>query len=136
MPDVKNPSPTLNLVLWIVQGLLAVMYIGTAFWKVLTPIPTLAGMIPWAGQVAPAFLYFTGLADLAGGLGLILPDATRILPRLTVAAAVGTVALQVSAIVFHFSRGEYGNTPFNFFLVGAGLFVAWGRLVKAPITPR
>jgi hypothetical protein len=53
-----------------------------------------------------------------------------------VLAALGCVALQASAIVFHFSRGEGANTPFNAFLVVLSLFVAWGRGRKAPIAPR
>jgi hypothetical protein len=55
---------------------------------------------------------------------------------LTPLAAVGCAALQASAIVFHVSRGEAANTPFNFLLVALSLFVAWGRRAKAPIAPR
>jgi len=54
---------------------------------------------------------------------------------LTVAAALGSAALQGSAIAFHVSRGEAANTPFNFLLVALSLFVAWGRR-KAPVEPR
>lgn len=124
--------------LWGVQGLLFVVFVGTAVWKVVTPLPQLAAMIPWAGQVPPALLYFTALADLAGGLGLLLPSLTRIKPGLVIAAALGCVALQACAIVFHFSRGEAANTPFNFLLVGLSLFVAWGRrrVVIFPRNPR
>ena len=117
----------MKIALWIVQGLLALTFVGTALWKLFTPIPTLAGMIPWAGQVSPAFLYFTAVADLAGGLGLVLPTATRIKPQLAVLAALGSAALMAGAIVFHFSRGEAANTPFNFVMLGLCLFVAWGR---------
>jgi hypothetical protein len=46
------------------------------------------------------------------------------------------VALQGSAIVFHLSRGEAADTPFNFVLIALSLVVAWGRHRKAPITPR
>jgi hypothetical protein len=53
-----------------------------------------------------------------------------------VLGALGCVALQASAMVFHFSRGEATKTPFNFLLVVLSLFVAWGRHTKAPITRR
>ena len=92
-------------------------------------------MIPWAGQVSPAFFYFTAAADLAGGLGIFLPSLTRIKPGLVILAALGCAALQSSAIVFHLSRGEAANTPFNILLVALSVFVAWGRR-KAPISPR
>jgi hypothetical protein len=88
------------------------------------------------GEVSPTFLYVTALADLLGGLGVLLPSVTRIKPGLTVLAALGCVALQASAIAFHVSRGEVANTPFNFLLVGLAFFVAWGRRTKAPIAPR
>jgi hypothetical protein len=122
--------------LWVVQALLALTFVGTGIWKIATPIPRLAAMIPWAGQVSPGLLYATAAFDILGGLGVLLPSATRIEPGLTVLAALGCVALQASAIVFHFSRGEAANTPFNFLLVALSLFVAWGRRSRAPIAPR
>jgi hypothetical protein len=120
-------SKGLRVALWIVQALLSLTFVGTAIWKLATPIPKLAAMIPWAGQVSPGFLYMTAAFDLLGGLGVLLPTVTRIRPRLAWVAALGCVALQVCAIVFHVSRGEIANTPFNFFLVALSLFVAWGR---------
>ena len=117
----------MNVALWIVQGLLALTFVGTGIWKFATPIPQLAAMIPWAGQVSPGLLYTTAFFDILGGLGVLLPTLTRIRPRLTPLAALGCAVLQACAIVFHFSRGEAVNTPFNFLLVGLSLFVAWGR---------
>jgi hypothetical protein len=126
----------MNVSLWIVQSLLALTFVGTGIWKLATPVAKLATMIPWAGQVSPTFLYMTAAFDVLGGLGVLLPSITRIKPGVTVLAALGCVALQASAIVFHFSRGEAANTPFNFLLVALSLFVAWGRRSKAPIAPR
>jgi hypothetical protein len=40
------------------------------------------------------------------------------------------------AIVFHISRGEAADTPFDFVLAALALFVAWGRRKQAPIAPR
>ncbi len=133
--DAK-PSKGLHIGLWVVQGLLGLIFVGTALWKFFTPLPELAAKIPWAGQVSPAFLLMTTVVDLLGGLGVVLPSATRVLPRVTVLAAIGCAALQVSAIVFHVSRGETANTPFNVLMVGLSLFVAWGRWSRAPIAPR
>ncbi len=131
-----RPSKTLVVGLWVVQALLAVVFVGTGFWKLLTPVPKLAAMIPWAGQVSEGFLHFTGVVDLLGGLGLLLPALTRIKPGLTVLAALGCAVLQVCAIGFHVSRGEASKTPFNFLLVVLSIFVIWGRRYKAPLSPR
>jgi hypothetical protein len=133
MSSTPQSFKSLGIALWIVQGLLAVTFVGTGIWKLVTPIADLAKMIPWAGQVSPAFLYFTALFDALGGLGVVLPSITRIKPGLTVLAALGCAALMVCAIIFHVSRGEAKNTPFNFFLVALALFVAWGRHSKAKI---
>jgi hypothetical protein len=130
------PSRGLNFGLWAVQWLLGLMFVGTGLWKVATPIPELAAKMPWMGQVSPAFLYTTALFDTLGGLGILLPSVTRIKPGLAALGALGCVALMAGAIVFHFSRGEGANTPFNFVLVALSLFVAWGRHFRAPIAPR
>ncbi len=133
---MTRPGRGLNIALWIVQVLLAVSFVGGGIWKLVTPIPELATKMPWMGQVSSSFLYLTATFDILGGLGVLLPSLTRIKPGLTVLAALGCVALQASAIVFHFSRGEARNTPFNFVLVGLSLFVAWGRRARAPIPSR
>lgn len=131
-----TPSRSLHFGLWAVQWLLGLMFVGTGLWKVATPIPELAAKMPWMGQVSPSFLYLTALFDTLGGSGILLPSLTRIKPGLAVLGALGCVGLMAGAIVFHFSRGEGANTPFNFVLVALALFVAWGRGVKVPIAPR
>ena len=93
-------------------------------------------MMPWTGEHSEAFVRVIGLVDLAGGIGILLPALTRIMPSLTVLAALGCSVLQVFAIVFHISRGEVAVTPLNFVLLLLALFVLWGRARKAPIAPR
>jgi hypothetical protein len=139
MAQTEAPAQTskgLSIGLWIAQSLLAITFVGTGLWKLATPVAQLAAMIPWAGQVSPGLLYATAAFDLLGGLGVLLPSITLIKPGLTVLAALGCIALQASAIVFHFWRGEAANTPFNFLLIGLALLVAWGRHTQAPIAPR
>ena len=131
-----QPSRILHLSLWAVQALLGVLFIATGVWKLLTPVPKLAAMIPWAGQVPEGFLQATAVIDLLGGIGVLLPALVRIKPGLTITSALGCALLQACAIIFHLSRGEVLNTPFNFLLVGLSLFVAWGRRYRAPIPAR
>ncbi len=134
--DITQPSSGLHVGLWLVQGLLALTFAGTGIWKLATPPHELAAQMPWMGQVSPAFLYTTATADLLGGLGLVLPSATRIKPNLAVWAALGCVALQASAIIFHVARGEAASTPFNGLLAALALLVAGGPRGKAAIPPR
>ncbi len=129
-------SRMVRIALWIVQVLLFLVFAGAGLWKLATPIPELAAMIPWAGAVPAPFVYATAVLDLLGGIGILLPTVTRIMPRLAVAAALGCAALQVGAIVFHLARGEATETPFNVLLVVLAGFVLWGRGSKAPVAAR
>jgi hypothetical protein len=54
------------------------LFAGTGLWKFLTPIPELAAMMPWMGQVSPGFFYLTALFDTLGGVGVLLPSVTRV----------------------------------------------------------
>lgn len=103
-------------------------YLLAGVMKATRPIPQLAGMMHWPGDVQPAFVRFIGGIDAAAGLGLILPLATGILPFLTPLAALGSVVLQVLAIGFHGRRGETKMTlGMNLILLLLSAFVLWGR---------
>lgn len=134
--QTPTPHGALHVSLFLVQGLLTLTFFGGGLWKLATPIDEIAQMMPWVGEVSPSFFYFTAVADILGGLGVLLPSLTRIKPQLTVLAAAGCVALQICAAAFHLSRGEAANTPLNFVLIGLSLFVFWGRREKAKIPER
>jgi hypothetical protein len=131
-----TPGRALRIGLWAAQGLIFFVFASAGLVKLLTPIPQLAAMMPWTGEHSEAFVRIIGLIDLAGGIGILLPALTRILPRLTMLAALGCSVLQVLAIAFHVSRGEAAVTPLNLVLLALSLFVLWGRGRRAPIAPR
>lgn len=130
------PGRALRISLWVAQGLVFFVFVSAGVVKLLTPIPQLAAMMPWTGEHSETFVRVIGLIDLAGGIGILLPALTRIMPGLTVLAALGCTVLQVFAVVFHVSRGEAAVTPLNFVLLALAAFVLWGRASKAPIVPR
>lgn len=134
--ETPTPGRALRIGLWAAQIVLAAVFISAGFVKLTTPIPKLAAMMPFAGEYSETFVRSVALVDLAGGIGILLPALTRILPRLTVLAALGCSVLQVFAFVFHLSRGEAATTLLNLVLLALSLFVLWGRNGKAPITPR
>lgn len=134
--ETAPAARAIRIGLWTAQALLAFVFISAGFFKLTTPIPQLAAMLPWAGQYSETFVRSIALVDLAGGIGILLPALTRILPQLTVLAALGCSVLQVIALVFHLSRGEAAVTPLNVVLLALSLFVLWGRGRKAPIAPR
>lgn len=128
-------SKALNVLLWISQGLIALTLIWAAYAKLLQPIEETAKMLPWALD-NPKLLIFTGIIDLLGGIGIILPAALKIQPKLSVFAAYGTIALMIAASVFHISRGEASLIGMNIFFLILAVFVVWGRTKKAPILPK
>lgn len=126
-----------NVGLWVAQVLLALFYFYAGFNKVSQPIEALAAMNMGFVLFVPEWLTrFIGVAELLGALGLILPALTRILPRLTMLAALGLSAIQVLAVLLHASRGEFAVLPLNAVLIALSLFVLWGRERKAPIAAR
>jgi uncharacterized membrane protein len=125
-----------NIGIWVAQVLGAGLFIMSGVMKTMTPIPELSAMMPWAGEYSATFVRTIGVIDIAGGLGLLLPSLTRILPRLTVIAAAACVLLQILAIGFHAMRSEFEVLPLNAVYIGLALIVLWGRGHKAPIEAR
>jgi hypothetical protein len=84
-----------NRALWIVQGLLAALFLFAGGMKLITPVEVLSAMSPFPGE----FIRFIGVCEVLGAVGLILPYALRILPGLTALAAAGLVVIMVGATV-------------------------------------
>ena len=131
----SKQSKALNVLLWISQGIIALTLIWAAYAKLLQPIEETAKMLPWALD-NPKLLTFTGIIDLLGGIGIIVPAALKIQPKLSVYAAYGTIALMITASIFHISRGESSLIGLNIFFLILAMFVVWGRTKKAPILPK
>lgn len=132
----KTASKGMNIGLWVVQALLAVSFGMAGAMKALTPIAELSNSLPWVSEDLALLVRFIGVSELLGAVGLILPAALRIQPKLTPLAAAGIVLIMVLASGFHALRGEFASVPVNLVLGGMAAFVAWGRLKKAPIEPR
>ena len=129
-------SKTWNVALWIVQVLLAELFLMAGSMKATAPMADLVAKMGWPGDVPPWLVRFIGASEMAGALGLLLPAATRILPALTPLAAVGLTTVMTLAALFHLSRGEAKAMSFALIRGAASAFVAWGRFRKAPIAAR
>lgn len=116
-----------NIALWIAQGLLAATYAMAGFMKVFQ-LASARESFAWAAGSSDIFIRFIGTVELLGAIGLVLPLATKILPRLTPFAALGLALIQALAIfTVHLPRQEYGVIPFNLVLLGLAIFIAIGR---------
>lgn len=137
--EFLKPSNTnkWNIGLWVAQVALAGMFLMAGSMKLMSgPAEMVAMGMMWAENAPVTLIKFIGLAEVAGGLGLILPAATRIMPDLTKLAAAGLAVIMVLAAGLHITRGEFEVVPMNVFLFALAVFVIWGRTKKAPITPR
>ena len=124
----------MNILLWLVQILLACAFGMAGVMKSTQPVDVLAANgIAWAPQIPLVLVRFIGMSEFFGAVGLILPALTKIKPFLTPLAALGLLTIMILAMGFHVSRGEAGALPANIVLGGLAAFVAWGRTSKAPI---
>jgi hypothetical protein len=115
--------------LWIVQGLLAALFLFAGGIKLVLPLEKLTGPVLLPGP----FLRFIGVAEVLGALGLILPGFLRIRPGLTPLAAAGLVIIMIGATVLTLAGGDVGSALIPL-VVGLLLaFVAYGRWRLAPL---
>ena len=127
-PIVSRPA---NIALWVVQGLLAVLFIFAGGMKLVMPIAALTKDMPLPG----AFVRFIGVLELSGGLGLVLPGLLHFRPALTPLAALGLVIIMSGAFGVALLTGPAGTAPIPV-VVGVLLAVVAlrrGRALWAPL---
>lgn len=114
----------MTIAVWIVSGLLALMYLFAGGSKAGLPVPRLHKQFPFSEDLGVPFTRTIGVLEILGAVGLILPRLLGILPVLAGMAAVGLVIVQVGAIVVHVRRGETKQLPVNAVLLLLAAFVA------------
>jgi hypothetical protein len=115
--------------LWIVQGLLAALFLWAGGIKLVLPLEQLTGPVPLPGL----FLRFIGVAELLGAAGLILPGSLRIRPGLTPLAAAGLVLIMIGATIITLAGGEVVLALIPLAVGVLAAFVAYGRWRLAPL---
>ncbi len=123
----------MNIALWILQVLLAAVFLWHGGFMV-SPPAEMVEMIN--AQLTPEFRLFIGVAEVLAAVGLILPGVTRILPWLVAAAGAGLMLVMGSATVFHVFRGEIASAISAAVLFGLVTAVTYGRWKVKPIAPR
>lgn len=123
----------MNIVLWILQVLLALAFLahGLLFWF---PPPEIATLM---NESLPRwFQLFLGTAEVLAAIGLVLPGLTRVMPWLVSWAAVGIMIVMISATIYHIARNEIGSAVTTVVLFGMATFVAYMRARVLPIRAR
>ena len=127
---METSNRKLNVVLWTVQGLLALFFAGASGAPKLLLPPE---MIPMPIPLAHPFLLFIGTAEVLGALGLVLPGLLRIRPGLTALAAACLVVLTLCAAVYQLAASQPANAVFALSIGLLCAFVAYGRLRMVPL---
>jgi hypothetical protein len=107
-----------NTLLWIVQGLLAALFLFAGGMKLVLPIEAMSDPIALPGP----FLRFLGVVEVLGAVGLILPWLLRIRPELTSLAAAGLVIIMIGATLITALTGNVAPAAVP---LTAGLLAAW-----------
>jgi hypothetical protein len=119
----------MNIALWIIQGLLALLFLFSGVVKLVLPLDQLVKQAP---QLSGTFLRFVGVCETLGAIGLILPRLLKIRPGLTPLAAIALIGIMIGATVITLM----GASPAQAVLpVVVGLllaFVAYGRRRVSP----
>ncbi|MEC0227522.1 DoxX family protein [Paenibacillus alba] len=118
----------MNIALWVLQVLLAFMFIMAGAMK-LFQYEKFAAKADWAKNRGLAS--FIGIVEVLGGIGLIVPGLVGIAPVLTAFAALGIAIIMLLAVILHISRKEPG-VGITIVLLLVSLFVAYGRFFLEP----
>lgn len=116
----------MNIALWIMQGLLALIFILAGSMKAIQ-FERAEATLPWVKDTSKGLVAFIGASELLGGLAIILPYATGMMPSLTPIAAMALAVVMLLAASFHVKRKEYQGAGVNVILLALVVFVAVGR---------
>ncbi|WP_252366942.1 DoxX family protein [Nocardia salmonicida] len=130
MNIVADRSRGMNIVVWIVSGLLAAMFLMAGSMKLAKTKEQLVAdpKMGWAESFPEGLIKFIGAAEVAGALGLILPGVFDIATWLVPAAAIGLAAIMAGAAITHGRRGEWSNVAMTIVLLALSVFVAVERI--------
>lgn len=124
----------MNILLWIIQALLALMFLFAGGMKLWLPIDVLQSMGPPNQVPLPGlFLKFIGLCEVFGAFGLILPGVFKRQQHLTPLAAIGLTIIMIGAVVVTMMGPgfKFAIQPLVMGLLCA--FVAYGRWKVRPL---
>jgi uncharacterized membrane protein YphA (DoxX/SURF4 family) len=120
----------MNMALWIVQALLAALFLFAGGIKLVTPMEEMMKQMPL--PLPDWFVLFTGVVEVLGALGLVLPWLLRIKPALTPLAAAGLVIVMIGAAVYTWAAGDVASALIPLLVGILCAFVAYGRWRLAP----
>ena len=128
--EMDQPGRKLNVLLWVLQVLLALLFMFAGVMKFVMPVEEMTKQIALPGW----FLHFIGASEILGAIALILPGILRLRTGLTALAAAAPVIIMIGATAVNLKIGQRGAALITV-VVGLLLaFVAYNRRRMAPRT--
>ncbi|WP_203750214.1 DoxX family protein [Cellulomonas chitinilytica] len=125
----------MNVLLWVVAGFLAFVFLLTGLLKLVRTKEQLAATgIGWVEDFGPGTIRLIGVVEVLGAAGLILPAVTGIAEVLVPVAAIGLTLNMLGAMSVHIRRKEPTLVVLTAVLAFLAAFLAWGRLVLSPFS--
>lgn len=119
----KRPGRGLNVLLWTLQALLALLFMFSGAMKFIMPVAEMTKQIPFPGW----FLHFIGACEILGAIGLVLPGILRIRTGLTPLAASALVIIMIGATAVNLKVGQHAAALTTVILGLLLIFVAYNR---------
>lgn len=121
----------MNILLWIIQGFLAFVFLYSGICKSVFDEKKLVAMGQTGVEGLPLwFIRFIGITEILGATGILLPMALSVLPELVPVSALCFALVMLPAIIIHARRKEYKSVCINIFILALSLLVAYGRGYK------
>lgn len=130
--ESSQGRPILSYVLWLCQGLLALLFLLVGSMKLILPIDVMPALMPV--ELPALFVRFIGVAEVLGAIGLLLPGLLNIREELTLLAAAGIVIIMSGATVLTLVSGDVGPALVPVIVGFLAVFVAYGRWRLRPFT--
>lgn len=124
----------MNIMLWIVQVLLAVIFMFAGGTKFVMSVEQMNAQAPI--PLPGLFLHFIGACEVLGAIGLIVPWATGIKPYLTPLSAIGLAIIMTGATALTIAGGQAAMAAIPLIVGLLAAFVAYGRRPMAVIERR
>lgn len=123
----------MNTLLWVLQWLLAAVFMMAGAMKLLQPYQKMAAdpRMSWVKDVSPGLVRTAGVTELLGAMALVLPGLIGVAELLTPLAGFGLAAqMLIAAVWIHRPRKENQMIAMNGMLLLLALVIGLGRIIE------
>ena len=123
----------MNVVLWLFQIVLALVFLGAGLLKLVRPQEALLDKMAVLADYRPLTVKLIGLAEVLGALGVVLPMALGVAPGLVPWAALGLACVVIGAAIAHAERSDFKPLGVHAALLLVAVAVVYGRSAGLPV---